>query len=107
MEDCSRNCQTEKQRSGIMSLVPEQQEQLEKLLEHRDSIVSHLYQIEHILKEYFPEQFELAYQHWIPQITTALYEESKWLPRGQYTMEDTVKNITDKDDGCGVFKYLR
>jgi hypothetical protein len=90
-----------------MSLVPKQQEQLEKLLEHRDSIVSHLYQIEHILKEYFPEQFELAYQHWIPQISTALYEQNKWLPRGQYSMQNTLDVIKDSDTGSGVYKYLR
>jgi hypothetical protein len=90
-----------------MSLVPQQKEQLEKLLEHRDSIVSHLYQIEHILKEYFPEQFELAYQHWIPQISTALYEQNKWLPRGQYSMQNTLDVIKDSDTGSGVYKYLR
>lgn len=90
-----------------MSLVPQQKEQLEKLLEHRDSIISHLYQIEHILKEYFPEQFELAYQHWIPQISTALYEQNKWLPRGQYSMQNTLDVIKDSDTGSGVYKYLR
>lgn len=79
-----------------MSLTQEQQEHLNILIDHRDQIVSHVYGIERILKHYFPEEFEIAYQHWIPQIITALYEEHRWLPRGEYTMEQTVKRLISK-----------
>jgi hypothetical protein len=81
-----------------MSLLSsEQQNQISDLLSHRDKIVSSLYDIEQILKKYFPEEFDIAYQHWIPQITTALFEDTKWLKRGQYSMQQSIERILDKE----------
>lgn len=79
-----------------MSLNKEQKEQLTRLLNLRDSIVENLSDIEHILKHYFPEEFDMAYQFWIPQITTALYEDKKWLSRGDHSMQETINRLTEK-----------
>lgn len=79
-----------------MSLTKDQELQLKVLLTRRDSIVSNLYDIEHILKQYFPEEFEIAYQFWIPQITTALYEDKKWLSRGNSSMEQAINRLKEK-----------
>lgn len=79
-----------------MSFTKEQKNQLDNLLYYRDQIVDSLFHIESILKVYFPEEFDVAYQHWIPQITTALYEQEKWLPRGEQTMQNTIDRLVDK-----------
>lgn len=79
-----------------MSLNKEQKEQLTRLLNLRDSIVENLSDIEHILRYYFPEEFDMAYQFWIPQITTALYEDKKWLSRGDHSMQETINRLTEK-----------
>ena len=79
-----------------MSLNKEQKEQLTRLLNLRDSIIENLADIEHILKYYFPEEFDIAYQFWIPQITTALYEDKKWLSRGNSSMEQTINRLKEK-----------
>lgn len=92
-----------------MSLTDEQKHQFNKLIDYRDQITDALFHIERILKVYFPEEFEVAYQHWIPQITTALYEHKKWLPRGQYTMQQTINRLLDKNKESlnkGVSKYI-
>lgn len=92
-----------------MTFTQTQKDQLNKLFDHRDEIVNALFHIERILKEYFPEEFEVAYQHWIPQITTALYEDKKWLPRGQFTMQQTLNRLLDKSkefESKGVSKYI-
>lgn len=92
-----------------MSLTNEQKRQLNKLFDYRDQIVDGLFHIEHILKIYFPEEFDTAYQHWIPQITTALYEDKKWLSRGQFSMQQTLNRLSDKTDdnnAKGVSKYI-
>lgn len=93
-----------------MSLDNQQKHQLNQLIDYRDQIESSLFHIERILKDYFPEEFELAYQHYIPQITTALHDEKKWLSRGGYSMQDTINNILDKskdDNNSGVSKYIK
>lgn len=79
-----------------MSLTNEQKYQLNKLSDYRDQIESSLFHIERIIKVYFPEEFEIAYQHWIPQITTALYDDKRWLSRGEQTMQNTIKRLLDK-----------
>lgn len=78
-----------------MSLTNDQKYQLNKLIDYRDSISGSLFHIERILKTYFPEEFDIAYQHWIPQIMTALYEHDKWLPRGEQTLQDTLDRLLD------------
>ena len=79
-----------------MSLTNEQKHQLNKLMDYRDQIESSLFHIERIIKVYFPEEFDIAYQYWIPQITTALYDDKKWLSRGEQTMQNTIKRLLDK-----------
>ena len=90
-------------------LNQEQKDQFNKLIDYRDQIVDALFHIERILKTYFPEECNIAYQHWIPQITTALYEDARWLPRGDQTMQNTINRLLDKikdDKSQGVSKYI-
>jgi len=92
-----------------MSFTKEQKYQLNKLIDYRDQIESSLFQIERIIKVYFPEEFDIAYQHWIPQITTALYEDKRWLPRGDQTMQHTLNRLNDKnveETGQCVHKFF-
>ena len=92
-----------------MSFTQEQKDQINNLIDYRDDIVKTLFHIERIIKEYFPEEFEVAYQHWIPQITTALYEDKKWLSRGEFTMQQTINRLLEKSknsDDKGVYRYI-
>lgn len=84
----------------------EQKDQLNRLIDHRDEISKAMFHIERILKNYFPSEFDIAYQHWIPQILTALESDVKWLPRGEYTLQDTIDRINDNDSGSGVKKFI-
>ena len=79
-----------------MSLTQEQQDQINNLVDCRDDMVDSLYHIERILKTYFPEEFERAYQFYIPQSTTALYENKKWLTRGEYSLQNTIDNLLER-----------
>lgn len=86
----------------------EQKDQLNSLMDYRDSIYNSMFHIERILKTYFPEQYADAYQHWIPQILTALDSSVKWLPRGQVTFQDTIDRIKDHNDSSGgVSKFIK
>jgi hypothetical protein len=89
-----------------MSLDNSQKHQLNKLIDYRDEIESALFHIERILKSHFPSEHGMAYQHWIPQIKTALNVTDKWLPRGEYTLQNTIDHISDNDNGSGVNKYI-
>lgn len=92
-----------------MTFTNDQKHQLNRLMDYRDEITKALFHIERILKDYFPEEFDVAYQHWIPQISTALYEHKKWLPRGEQTMQHTLNRLFDKfkeDESKGVSKYI-
>jgi soluble cytochrome b562 len=92
-----------------VNFTQEQRDQLNRLIDHRDQITDALFHIERILKHYFPEEFEVAYQHWIPQIVTALYEDKKWLPRGEFTMQQTISRLLDKaqnSESKGVSRYI-
>lgn len=92
-----------------MSFTDEQKHQLNRLMDYRDELTNSLFHIERILKTYFPEEFDIAYQHWIPQISTALYEDKKWLPRGEQTMQHTLNRLFDKlkeNESKGVYKYI-
>lgn len=83
---------------------------LEKLLSKRDQILNDLAEIESLLQVYFSDDFSIAYQHWIPQIKTALADNTKWLPRGQYSMDYTIRSIMDRlsiDSDKGVSKYIK
>ena len=93
-----------------MSLSKDQRDQFNKLIEHRDVIIDNLSSIENILKIYFSEEFYIAYQHWIPQIITALKEDSRWLPRGDRNMQQTIDRLADKifnESNSGVSKYIK
>jgi hypothetical protein len=92
-----------------VSFTNDQKHQLNKLIDYRDEMTNALFHIERIIKEYFPEEFEVAYQHWIPQITTALYEDKKWLSRGEHTLQQTINRLSDKSqnsDNKGVSRYI-
>ena len=93
-----------------MSLTNDQKHQINRLIDYRDEMVNSLFHIERILKTYFPEEFERAIQFYLPQITTALYEDKKWLSRGEYSLQNTIDNLLerckmDKEIG-GVKKFL-
>jgi len=93
-----------------MTLTPEQKDNLEDLLDYRDNIVDALAGIQTILKVNFPEEYEKAIQFYLPQITTALYEDKKWLSRGEYSLQNTIDNLMDRckinDGGSTTNKYL-
>ena len=86
----------------------EQKDQLNSLMDYREDISKSMFHIQRILKSYFPEEFHVAYQHWIPQILTALDNDVKWLPRGQLTLQDTIDQIKDNCDSVGgVSKFIK
>jgi soluble cytochrome b562 len=91
-------------------LTQEQKDQFNRLIDYRNEVSNAVFHIELILKTYFPDEYDTAYQHWIPQIITALDEDDKWLSRGQQNMQMTIKRILDKidqDTGQGVSKYIK
>jgi hypothetical protein len=93
-----------------MSFDSQKQEALRNLYSHRDHMEDHLNKIESILQIYFPEEFAVFYQHWFPQIKTALRDDTKWLPRGQYSMDYTLNRLNDKvadSENKGVSKYIK
>jgi hypothetical protein len=94
-----------------MSLSQDQKDQINSLLDNRDKIVDSLYHIERILKTYFPEEFERAIQFYLPQITTALYEDRKWLSRGEYSLQNTIDNLIERSkidnrDSQSINKFI-
>lgn len=90
-----------------MKMSKEQQHQLNRLMDYRDQISDAILHVEQILKDYFPDQHSLAYQHWIPQIVTALNDDSKWLSRGVYSFQNTIDKINDIDDNTkGLTKVI-
>ncbi len=81
---------------------------VEDLLDLREEIRESLSKIDAILQIYFPDQYTDAYQHWMPQILTALYNDVKWLPRGQVTLQDTIDRIKDdSEESAGVSKFIK
>jgi hypothetical protein len=86
----------------------DKQYQLEILDMHKADILVSLSKMQEILSFYFPEQYADAYQHWIPQIYTALMTNSKWLDRGTFSFEDTIKSIVSKQNlnGSGIKKVV-
>jgi hypothetical protein len=78
-----------------------------RLLELRDSLDSTIKEMSEILQNNFPKEYSIAYQHWIPQINTALYNNTKWLPRGEHTFQDTINKITDSDNTGGIYQYIK
>lgn len=84
------------------------QSKVDDLLDLREEIAHALKKIDALLQIYFPDQYPDAYQHWMPQILTALYNDVKWLPRGQVTLQDTIDRIKDDyKESCGVSKFIK
>jgi len=86
------------------------QDGLEKLLDYRNQIEQILTNIDAILQIDFSDEYGVAYQHWMPQIITALRDNTKWLSRGQYSMDYTINRINDSISGSldkGVSKYIK
>ena len=48
---------------------------------------------EEIIKRRFPDQYSVSISFWIPQLSTALEENQKWLSRGDYSMQNTLNKI--------------
>jgi hypothetical protein len=71
---------------------------IERLSKIRDEMLSLVYESEEILRKEFPSDYEIAYSFWIPQIVTAIKENHKWLSRGDYSIDKTIKNIKDRKD---------
>lgn len=90
-----------------MSLTQEQKDQINNLIDYRDEIVNSLFHIERILKTYFPEEFERAIQFYLPQITTALYEDKKWLNRGEYSLQNTIDNLLERCKNNNIDKGMK
>jgi hypothetical protein len=84
-------------------------DKINDLIYLREQISESIKKMDNILQIYFPERYSDAYQHWIPQILTALYNDLKWLPRGQVTLQDTIDHIKDcEDKNCGgVSKFIK
>jgi|688.fasta_scaffold120469_4 hypothetical protein len=91
-----------------MNLNSDQKNALEKLYLCRDSILQNVEEIQSILKQHFPEEYSIAYQFWIPQIITALYNHNRWLNRCDQNMEQTISRLITRDDfSKGVSKYIK
>lgn len=87
------------------------QHKIERLIYHRNEILSHLSAIEDILRIDFPKEFDRALQFYIPQIVTALHENKKWLSRGEYSLQNTIDNISERcksSDNCSnsIQRYI-
>lgn len=65
-------------------------------MDYRDEMIDIIANIQTILKINFPEEHERAIQFYIPQITTALCEDKKWLNRGEYSLQNTIDNLTER-----------
>ena len=88
--------------------MKDNQPHIEDLLDAREEIAQSLKKIETILQTHFNKYYVDAYQHWIPQILTALYNDVKWLPRGQANFQDTIDRIKDSvDSSGGVSKFIK
>ena len=93
-----------------MSLSDKQKESLNKLYRYRENIESYLAEIDAILMVYFPDEYPVSHQHWMPQIKTALRSNTKWLSRGDYSMDYILSKIEDKivdSSNQGVSKYIK
>lgn len=85
------------------------QDGLNKLLDYRNQIEQILTNIDAVMQLDFSDEYSVAYEHWLPQIKTALRDNTRWLSRGQYSMDYTIKRIDDKINGSndkGVSKYI-
>ena len=82
---------------------------VEQLIDYRDQILQCVASISSILEQ--NKECEKANSHYIPQIVTALLDHHKWLPRGEYTLKNTIDNLNDQilsseKKQKGVTKYI-
>jgi hypothetical protein len=68
---------------------------LERLISIKEEMTKLLDEAEFLLRKDFPKHHEKAYAFWIPQVYTAIVALEKWLPRGCYTMQNTIDDIRD------------
>jgi hypothetical protein len=66
---------------------------LQRLKEIRDEIVKLVMEADLILRVDYPKEREKAYSFWIPQLITAMRSDSRWLDRGEYSMDKTISEI--------------
>lgn len=86
---------------------------VQELSDYRNQILQCVESIQRILQQNkgCEKEYYLASSHYIPQIVTALIEHDKWLPRGQYTLQNTIDNLNDQIldnivSSKGVKKYI-
>lgn len=86
---------------------------VEQLIDYRDQILRCVASISSILEQNkeCEKEYYLANSHYIPQIVTALLDHHKWLPRGEYTLKNTIDNLNDQIVSSekkqkGVTKYI-
>jgi hypothetical protein len=86
---------------------------IEQLIFHRNSIIDHLESIKSLLNqtEGCEKEYVVANSYYIPQIITALYYDSKYLPRGDHTLQETINHLCDSLSSSekpqkGVKKYI-
>jgi hypothetical protein len=86
---------------------------VQQLSDYRNQILQCVESIQNILQQNkeCEKEYYLANSHYIPQIVTALMEVDKWLPRGNYTLQNTIDNLNDKIESSqnkqkGVTKYI-
>lgn len=81
---------------------------LNSIIDLREQIKDHVEKINSLLQIYFPSEYSNAYEHWMPQVLTALYNDLRWLPRGQTTLQDSIDRIKDNSKTSGgVSKYIK
>ena len=86
---------------------------VQQLSDYRNQILQCVESIQNILQQNkeCEKEYYLANSHYIPQIVTALMEVDKWLPRGNYTLQNTIDNLNDQmasleNKQKGVTKYI-
>lgn len=86
---------------------------IEQLMFHRDSILDSLESIKSLLRDTkgCEKEYSVAISHYIPQIITALHSDSKYLQRGEYTLQETINHLCDHLSSSekpqkGVKKYI-
>lgn len=81
---------------------------INNLLNLKDDLEDKIWELEKYIRTFFPNHHDECYQHWIPQLITAIRNDSQWLSRGQYSIEDTINSIRDsnKNNYTNIKKYL-
>jgi len=86
---------------------------VQQLSDYRNQILQCVESIQNILQQNkeCEKEYYLANSHYVPQIVTALMEVDKWLPRGNYTLQNTIDNLNDQiasleNKQKGVTKYI-